>query len=222
MEPLLPTRRIQPVSMENSFSGLTIDDTSEFSETGAPESTEEAEESPEMPPVHIERIEDELEDEFHFQILLLIEKLHKIKQVVLSLWEAYRDGQFDVVVPSLATNIAIDLIRQSEAEFDELAVRPKKYPASEYPVWTLPVVFYLSQLEQFDKDPKEDWVKPGIGGHISTDELTGVEDLCFYSVFWAIRHYVTALIPDPRAMPYTYSYSKNARSEIAEENVRNP
>jgi hypothetical protein len=87
-----------------------------------------------MPPVHIDRDEDELEDEFHFQILMLIEELHKIKQVVLNLWEAYQNGQLDVVVPSLATNIAIDLVRQAEADFEELVVRPKKYPASKYPV----------------------------------------------------------------------------------------
>jgi hypothetical protein len=169
------------VAMQNSFSGLTVDDTPEYSEIGPTSPTGEAEEAPpEMPPVHIDRDEEGLEEEFHFLILLLLEELHKITEVVLNLWEAYRNGQLDVVVPSLATNIAIDLVRQAEADLDELVVRPKKYPASKYPVWTLPAVAYLCQLEQFDKDAREDWIKPGVEEtsviyhHISSGELLAV------------------------------------------------
>jgi hypothetical protein len=117
------------VAMENRFSGLTVDDTPESSETRATRSTEEAEDAPpEMPPVRIGRDEDELEDEFHFQILLLIEELHKIIQVVLNLWGAYRAGQLDVVVPSLATNIAIVLVRQAEADLTNLLCAPRSIP----------------------------------------------------------------------------------------------
>lgn len=57
---------------------------------------------------------------------------------------------------------AVDLVRRAEADFEELVVRPKKYSASVYPVWTLPGVAYHFQSAEFDKNPKEELVKPDI------------------------------------------------------------
>jgi hypothetical protein len=56
--------------------------------------------------------------------------------------------------------------------------------------------------------------------HISTKELTGVEDMCFYSVFWAIKHYAIALIPDPRGMPDTYSDARKPGLKLPEKALR--
>jgi hypothetical protein len=53
--------------------------------------------------------------------------------------------------------------------------------------------------------------------HINTEELTGFEDLCFYSVFWAIRYYAIALIPDPRGMPDTYSDARKLDLKLPEK-----
>jgi hypothetical protein len=101
------------------FSRLTVDNTPESSETAASNADEETEdELPEMPPVQVERSEDELEDEFHLQIHMLIREMHKILQVVLRLWADYRDGLVDVMVPSLATNIAVVLVRQAGTDFE--------------------------------------------------------------------------------------------------------
>jgi hypothetical protein len=118
------------VTVENRFSGLRVDETSEPHDTAATDETEEIEdELPHVPPVQVERDDDE----FHFQICMLLDELHKILDVVLRQWELYRDGKIDVVVPALATNIAIDLVRQAELEFEDVVVRPKKYPEAKFP-----------------------------------------------------------------------------------------
>jgi hypothetical protein len=85
-------------------------------------------------PVKVEKSQEEPEDDFHFQICMLLNELHKIEAVALDLWGIYRVGKTDLIVASLATNIAIDFVRQAEAEFEDTVVRPKKYPASKFPV----------------------------------------------------------------------------------------
>jgi len=191
------------VTVENSFEGLTVEDATEPPDTGEAERTEEIEEEPpNVPPVQVERSQDELEDEFHFQIKLLLTELHKIQHVIIHMWESYREGKVDVVVPSLATNIAIDLVRQAEAEFEDAVARPKKYPASKYPVWTLPAVAYWCQARQFDANPIEELVKPGLthSGILEptgTDGPAGTEDIYFHSVFCGLRQHLGALVMFP-------------------------
>jgi hypothetical protein len=61
---------------------------------------------------------------------MVLDELYEIEAVALDLWQLYRVGKMDLIVASLATNIAIDFVRQAEAEFEDTVVRPKKYPAS--------------------------------------------------------------------------------------------
>jgi hypothetical protein len=126
--------------MENKLAGLIVDD---CLDVGVAEPGQDAEDQlPNVPPVKVEKSQEELEDEFHFQICMLLDELHKIEAVALDLWELYRDGKTDLIVASLATNIAIDFVRQAEAEFQDTVMRLKKYPASKFPVWTSPAVVY--------------------------------------------------------------------------------
>jgi hypothetical protein len=48
-------------------------------------------------------------------------------------------------------------------------VRPKKYPASKFPVWTLPAVVYNCEMKEIDDNPREEILKPSPGNmnHIS-------------------------------------------------------
>ncbi|EDU40270.1 hypothetical protein PtrSN002B_001325 [Pyrenophora tritici-repentis] len=192
------------MTMENSFAGLNVEEASESAETETTESNEDAEDDlPDIPPVQVDIEEAEIEDEFHFQILMLLNELHNILQIVVKLWAAYRDGKIDVVVPSLATNIAIDMARQAEADFEELVIRPKKYPVWTYPVWTLPAVAYHCQSAEFDMNPQEELVKPdmvrhhGILERKSTEGPAGTEEIFFHSVFCGIRFHLHALISAP-------------------------
>jgi hypothetical protein len=175
--------------------------------------TDEIEETedglPHVPPVQVERDEDEIEDELHFQICMLLDELHKILDVVLTQWELYRDGKVDVVVPALATNIAIDLVRQAELKFEDVVVRPKKYPEAKIPVWTLPAVAYFCQDEGFNRNPREEWVKPrdpndlrhpGIYALAGTDTPIGTEDMCFHSVFCGLRVHLSNQLVSPLAV----------------------
>jgi len=195
------------VAMENRFAGLNVHESPELAETKSTEATDDVDELPEVPPVQVGMEEAEIEDEFHFQILMLLDELHNILQIVVKLWGAYRDGKIDVVVPSLLTNIAIDMVRQAEADFDELVIRPKKYPASIYPVWTLPALAYHCQSEEFDKNPLEEMVKPdmvrhhGILERESIEGPPGTEEIFFHSVFCGIRFHLNLLLTStPRSI----------------------
>jgi hypothetical protein len=85
---------------------------------------------------------------------MLLDELYKIEAVALDLWQLYRVGKTDLIVASPATNIAIDFVRQASAEFEDTVVRPRKYPASRLPVWTLPAVVYNCQTKEFDDKKK--------------------------------------------------------------------
>jgi hypothetical protein len=157
-------------------------------------------------PVKVEKSQEEPEDDFHFQICMLLNELHKIEAVALDLWGIYRVGKTDLIVASLATNIAIDFVRQAEAEFEDTVVRPKKYPASKFPVWTLPAVVYSCQMEEFDDNPREEVLKPSpenmdhIAGNIdvkisrSTGRPLGTKDMCFMFVYWGIGIHLSCLM----------------------------
>jgi hypothetical protein len=90
---------------------------------------------------------------------MLLDELYKIEAVALDLWQLYRVGKTDLIVASLATNIAIDFVRQAEAEFEDTVVRPKKYSAAKFHVWTLPVVVYNCQMKEFGDNPREEVLK---------------------------------------------------------------
>ncbi|RMZ68978.1 Ank-repeat mbp1 [Pyrenophora seminiperda CCB06] len=194
-------------AMENSFAGLKVDDSPDLAEMVTFGATEDAtDDLPDMPPAQVDMEEEEIENEFHFQILMLLNELHNILQIVVKLWGAYRDGNIDVVVPSLTTNIAIDMVRQAEADFDELVIRPKKYPVATYPAWTIPAVAYHCQLAEFDKNPLEELVKPdmfhhhGILQRKSTEGPAGTEDIFFQSVFCGIKFHLQRLIAAPESI----------------------
>jgi hypothetical protein len=201
-------------TVENSFTGLTVEDTSESPDAGVTELDQDAEdELPNVPPVEVEKSQEELEDDFHFQIWMLLDELHKIEAVALDLWKLYADGKADLIVASLATNIAIDFVRQAEVEFEDTVVRPKKFPASKFPVWTLPAVAYNCVIKEFDDNPREEVVKPGhpesmnvqIMTSTSTGQPLGTEEMCYMFVYWGLNSYVHALMLERATNPKAVS-----------------
>jgi hypothetical protein len=63
---------------------------------------------------------------------MLLDERYKILFAVLDLGEFYPDARIDAIVPFLATNIERDLVRQAEAEFEDVVMGLKKYLASKF------------------------------------------------------------------------------------------
>ncbi|KAI1526143.1 hypothetical protein PtrSN001A_010076, partial [Pyrenophora tritici-repentis] len=100
--------------------------------------------SPAAPKVVIERSQAEIEEEFFFAIELLLKELQDIRGLLNNIWEDYKKGTLDLIVSSLMTNTAIDLVRQVEQAFETTLQRPARFPTNLFPVWTLPALRYHS------------------------------------------------------------------------------
>ncbi|KAF2106006.1 hypothetical protein BDV96DRAFT_340413 [Lophiotrema nucula] len=142
---------------------------------------------PTVSPVNIKKSEDEVEAEFFFAIDLFLSELHDIRKVIQMEWTAYKEGKQDMVVASLMTNTAIDLVRQAERDFGDTFVRPARFPASRFPVWTLAALRYSCQAKMFGDlsiQEMEKHVKPSgtlLGLNMSNCEF------CFYPVYSGLK-----------------------------------
>ena len=99
-----------------------------------------------------------------------------------------------------ATNLAIDLVRRAEADFEAMLQRPPQYPAYKYPTGSLPFLIFKLHLPGYC-DGQFDLNKPGqviICGCPACDFLLYVP--------WAMaREYVGNL----KEHPPTFPSSKN-------------
>ncbi|KAF1968052.1 hypothetical protein BU23DRAFT_602500 [Bimuria novae-zelandiae CBS 107.79] len=98
---------------------------------------------PEVKTVVVEMNEDQQEDEFFVLIEMFIGEIHEIREPLIKWWTAYKAGTMELSIVAVLTNVAIDLVRQAELEFEQFLVRPKKFPAALFPVSTLPILLYL-------------------------------------------------------------------------------
>ena len=55
-----------------------------------------------------------------FIIFCFFEDLHRTQDVILDLWEDYRDGALDLMTASLTTNLALELVRKAEEDIKTL------------------------------------------------------------------------------------------------------
>lgn len=74
-----------------------------------------------------------------------------MREVVRDNWQKCKSGKVDLIVAAMTTDTAIKLAQNTEAKFDLLVTRPKKYPVTEYPVWTLPAIFFYKTHEDMHK-----------------------------------------------------------------------
>ncbi|KAI1315045.1 hypothetical protein F5Y16DRAFT_421743 [Xylariaceae sp. FL0255] len=82
-------------------------------------------------PVALLKSEEDVEADFLFAIGSFMLELQSIRGLLESaFWSAYREGFSELILCSLATNTAIQLVRRAEHQLDLMIERPKKYPAS--------------------------------------------------------------------------------------------
>ncbi|KAF2647761.1 hypothetical protein K491DRAFT_279450 [Lophiostoma macrostomum CBS 122681] len=126
----------EQVPLQNAFDGLTVDETPDHEEyPNSGESTiEEVKKLPAVTPVGIVHEEWEIEAEFFFAIQSFLLEIKRIRKTITKVWKRYASTGYDLVVATVSTNTAIELVRQAELELEHLITRPRKYPAGDYPV----------------------------------------------------------------------------------------
>lgn len=92
--------------------------------------------------------EEQIEDEFWFAIYSFLMEMHKVLAIVRQYWQDFKDGEIDLVMASMGTRMAIDLIRRSEVELDVHITRPKRFPETKFPVSKLPALFMGNEHAQ--------------------------------------------------------------------------
>ncbi|KAI1773199.1 hypothetical protein F4818DRAFT_423539 [Hypoxylon cercidicola] len=139
-------------------------------------------------PVTIVKSEEDIEEDFFFAIFTFMQDLDELRTYIRQIWLGYQKGILELMVSSLHTNTAIQLVRRAEHELDLMIQRPKKYPASRYSVWNFPDIFIYALHEEGLKSKGRDldsFLKPSAGFDIFD---CGHADLCLSETFCALKH----------------------------------
>ncbi|KAK8039381.1 hypothetical protein PG993_007792 [Apiospora rasikravindrae] len=198
-----------PLPFLNRFSQLHVqetstdrDDVDEPSQADtAPESQQDASfKLPGITPVAIEKDEGDIEADFFFAIYVFLGDINKLGRFVEQLWLDYTSGKMELGVVSLLTNVAIHLVGRAEQAFDLCTQRPKKYPASKFPVWSLPALFLYKQhqddplfqeMDIHDFVLPSTWIIPMEGEHAI---------FCMWPVYNAVKSTVWCLEQDIKTL----------------------
>ncbi|KAK8094702.1 hypothetical protein PG997_001387 [Apiospora hydei] len=208
-KPDADTRKDASLPLRNRFSELHVqetstdrDDVDEPSQADtSPESKQDASfKLPGITPVAIEKDEGDIEADFFFAIYAFLGDIDKLRGFVEQLWLDYTSGKMELGVVSVLTNIAIHLVRRAEQAFDLCIQRPKKYPASKFPVWSLPALFLYKQHQDDPLFPKmdiHDFVLP-------SSRITSIEcehtNFCMWPVYNAAKYTVWRLEKDVKTV----------------------
>jgi hypothetical protein len=141
-------------NVDNIFKHLKLEDTLSQEYAEQPEDDQQAYERKDN--IEVARLildESELEAEFTFAIWTFLRELEAIKVMLQSTWLQYLRGNMELMQAGFVTNTAIDLVRRAEAEFDISLKRPSKYPATQYPIGTLPMIIFYAHLDQANGKP---------------------------------------------------------------------
>lgn len=121
-------------ALEQGFTKLNLHHTTEDAEDheeAAEENTGQpvvVEDLPSVPSVEISVEDANLEENFFLDIKTFLKEMQSVRKYVLARWS----GKSDLMTKAFVTNIAIDIVRQKEREFDESLSRPPQYPADKY------------------------------------------------------------------------------------------
>ncbi|KAF2108575.1 hypothetical protein BDV96DRAFT_262247 [Lophiotrema nucula] len=129
----------QSVPLRNAFANLTVEETVDIQDNEESHRVDiDISNLPAVNPVSIQQDEEDIETDFFFAIECFLLEILNIRNMLKGLWKRYEATNYDLVIASLSTNTAIELVRQAEFELDHNIKRPRKYPADEFPAWTLP------------------------------------------------------------------------------------
>ncbi|KAF2449927.1 hypothetical protein P171DRAFT_480982 [Karstenula rhodostoma CBS 690.94] len=146
------TKGVEHVTLNNRFAGLTVEENDPYD--GLIVEVKQAQ-LPNVPSVVIKQDEEELEEEFFFTIELFLNEVEEVRLFIFGEWINYKKSCEGLTRAAILTNTAVDLVRSAEHQFEQMLVRPKKYPAEEFPVWTLPaLLFYHGHKVFHEVSPK--------------------------------------------------------------------
>jgi hypothetical protein len=100
----------------------------------------------------------------------------------------------------MTTDTAIKLAQGTEAKFDLLVTRPKKYSQTEYPVWTLPTVLFYNNHEDMHRRPLKEIAKPSAKLGITADAQSEAH-FDFWPVFAGLKFYLHKHITKTNSVP---------------------
>ncbi|KAK8025478.1 hypothetical protein PG990_003301 [Apiospora arundinis] len=191
-----------PLTSENIFSALSIQYTvdSDFDETDEPIESVSFE-LPGVTPAAIEKEEEDIEADFFFAIYSFLCDVKKLRSFVQHSWSEYASGKMELGVASLLTNTAIHLVRREEQALDLCIQRPKKYPASQFPVWTFPALFMYTHHRRSSKTRAvgiQDFIFPSSW---TADLNCETATLCMWLVYNAVKCAVAELADPAKTGP---------------------
>ncbi|KAK8133765.1 hypothetical protein PG984_005777 [Apiospora sp. TS-2023a] len=149
-------------------------------------------ELPDVTPAAIERDEETVEEDFFLAIFTFLCEMKILRLMVRNIWTEYASDKLELTVASLLTNTVIQLVRRAEQALDLSIQRPKRYPASMFPVWTFPALFLNSLRPSTAQDATKeahDFVSP-------SDYLMPFEgehaEFCLWPVYNAVKFAVAS------------------------------
>ncbi|KAI8963497.1 hypothetical protein F5Y11DRAFT_356297 [Daldinia sp. FL1419] len=177
----------------NYFSGLEVQEPREEesdSSDDIPDLGESDYKLTDVANISLTKSEEDIEEDFFFAIFAFMQDLDSVRSWVRESWQAYSRGEVDLVVPSLLTNTAIQLVRKAENEMDFLIDRPKKYPSSQYPVSSFPDIFvhatHKDEILKYGQDLDE-FIHP-------SEKIVIIQDndgkLCLSEIFAALKFHL--------------------------------
>ncbi|EXJ66064.1 uncharacterized protein A1O5_10678 [Cladophialophora psammophila CBS 110553] len=106
---------------------------------------------PEGPRARIDFDDKEAESEFLFAIWSFMREVFAVRIYVASTWQLYASGNVELMQAASVTNLAVDLVRRAEADFEASLQRPPAYPASKYPTGYLPLLIFKLHMPPPDR-----------------------------------------------------------------------
>lgn len=184
------------VELVNRFSGLNVEHSAEQDpeqeQAGVPEQDEDDFKLTDVAPVVVVRGEDDIEDDFFFAIFVFMGELSDVREFIRRVWASYRDGIGELMLSSLLTNTAIQMVRRAEHELDFTIDRPKKFPSSSYPVWTFPGIFMyeMHSNDTVKAHSLDDFLKPSpLVSHFGCSHA----ELCLWEPYSALKLFLYEL-----------------------------
>ncbi|KAF2120926.1 hypothetical protein BDV96DRAFT_595324 [Lophiotrema nucula] len=193
-----PAPKLNPLCIHNKFAHLKVEDSDSIAESPGGHKSQDSNEGtdrlPRVASVVIELDESDIEEEFLFAIQSFMEEFEAIRMFLGDVWSRYKESGFNLTIASLLTNTAIDIVRHAESQFDLSTRRPARYPASTFPVWSLPALLFCESHDSMDEGTVPSMVLPGPGIPVPAGGSACTHsDFCLWSPYQALKWYMFSI-----------------------------
>jgi hypothetical protein len=141
-------------------------------------------------------------------------EVYDIGDEVLKEWMEYVRNRSSLVRASLATNTAIELVRQAESRFYLFLERPSGYPASKFPTWTLPAVLHYAIHPDTHHHSVETVVLLKASGFTTGDQGCPRTRFCQWPVYSELNFFLCSLQGTPSQLMHSSAFSVIPSSKV--------